>query len=97
MADDPFEFLRAWYHDHCDEDWEHQQGVRIGTLDNPGWSVRVDLAETCLDGRRLDRVTVDRSDQDWVHWWSDGLRFQVACGPRNLREALVKFAEFAVP
>jgi hypothetical protein len=41
--------LQAWYRAQCDGDWEHQHGVHIGTLDNPGWDVRIDLAGTYLE------------------------------------------------
>jgi hypothetical protein len=29
--------LQQWYLAQCDGDWEHEWGVQIGTLDNPGW------------------------------------------------------------
>ncbi|MFK0239099.1 Imm53 family immunity protein, partial [Streptomyces vinaceus] len=32
-------------------DWEHEWGVKIATLDNPGWTVEIDLEETDLEGR----------------------------------------------
>ena len=48
--------LEAWYMRQCNDDWEHQYGVKIDTLDNPGWSVTVDLIDTNLDG--VDFVTV---------------------------------------
>jgi hypothetical protein len=28
--------LQTWYTEECNGDWEHQFGVDIGTLDNPG-------------------------------------------------------------
>ena len=28
--------LQDWYFSKCDEDWEHEFGVKIDTLDNPG-------------------------------------------------------------
>jgi len=34
--------LQAWYVVQCDGDWEHTYGVKIETLDNPGWMLRVD-------------------------------------------------------
>jgi hypothetical protein len=40
--------LQQWYQAHCDGEWEHAYGVEIGTLDNPGWSVRIDLVATPL-------------------------------------------------
>jgi hypothetical protein len=30
-------WLQAWYAEQCDGDWEHQFGVSVETLDNPGW------------------------------------------------------------
>ena len=43
--------LQLWYSRQCDGDWEHGLGIRIESLDNPGWSVRIDLKGTNLDGR----------------------------------------------
>ncbi len=40
--------LQRWYLAQCNDDWEHSYGVTIETLDNPGWSVHIDLADTAL-------------------------------------------------
>lgn len=37
-----------WYVRECDDDWEHSYGVKIDTLDNPGWTIAIDLRETSL-------------------------------------------------
>jgi hypothetical protein len=29
--------LSTWYQSQCDERWEHSFGLKIETLDNPGW------------------------------------------------------------
>ena len=47
------EALQHWYESQCDGDWEHEFGVKIGTLDNPGWMV---------DISRILRVFLD-----WAH------------------------------
>jgi len=88
-------FLQEWYHSQCDGDWEHGYGVAIGTLDNPGWTITVNLDGTDLEGRTLDRQKVDRSEHDWWHAWSDGLTFDCAAGPLNLDDALGAFRAFA--
>src|ERR1700682_6352449 len=41
--------LQDWYTAHRDGDWEHQYGVTIESLDNPGWWVRIDLQQTELE------------------------------------------------
>jgi hypothetical protein len=36
MSQSAFEWLQQWYADHADGEWEHQNGITIATLDNPG-------------------------------------------------------------
>jgi len=38
--------LEKWYLDQCNDEWEHRYGVQIGTLDNPGWEVKIELTGT---------------------------------------------------
>ncbi|OAX48412.1 hypothetical protein gpAD87_09590 [Paenibacillus sp. AD87] len=39
-------WLQNWYLENCNGDWEHSYGVKIDTVDNPGWSVEIDLTDT---------------------------------------------------
>jgi hypothetical protein len=89
------ERLQEWYVAQCDGNWEHSFGVTIGTLDNPGWQVRLDLQETSHSGRSFDRVERHRTDHDWLVCWVENDVFQMACGPRNLQEALELFMAWA--
>ena len=64
--------LQAWYRSQCNDDWEHSYGVKIETLDNPGWSVTVDLTETELQDREFKPVARGaiahdlNQDRDWI-------------------------------
>lgn len=49
MTDDALKWLEDWYSDQCDGDWEHQNGIDIGNIDNPGWTLKVDLTGTSLE------------------------------------------------
>jgi Immunity protein 53 len=51
MTSDLLPRLMRWYADHCDGEWEHDGGISITTVDNPGWWVKVRLARTGLAGR----------------------------------------------
>ena len=95
MTADALGFLQSWYASCCDDDWEHGYGVRIGTLDNPGWCLKIDLVGTPLAGTSLDHLAVERTEDDWLHLWSDGTHFEGACGPLNLDEMLKAFRGFA--
>lgn len=43
-----FERLQEWYLAQCNGDWEHRYKIRIETIDNPGWTISIELAETAL-------------------------------------------------
>jgi Immunity protein 53 len=87
--------LQRWYVAQCDSEWEHSYGVSIDTLDNPGWTLRIDLAGTRLAGTTRDWSKVERSEHDWLHWRVHDDRYEAACGPTNLNEAIVTFLDLA--
>jgi Immunity protein 53 len=91
------DFLQDWYSAQCDGEREHEFGVEIGTLDNPGWRVAIALTGTPLSGVVLAREVVERTEHDWLQIWTDADIFHAACGPRNLHEALERFRDFATP
>lgn len=88
-------WLQAWYVEQCNGDWEHSYGITITTLDNPGWSVAIDLAGTCLAEAGFPRREVHRSEDDWCVTWKEKDAFAAACGPTNLAEALHEFRTWA--
>jgi hypothetical protein len=95
MAYDTLLWLQDWFLSQCDGDWEHQQGVRIETLDNPGWSVEIDLAGAQLEGASFDRIQTERSEHDWLSCDVTGGKFKAACGPSNLVEVIEAFRSWA--
>ncbi len=86
--------LQRWYHDQCDDDWEHQHGIVIDSLDNPGWWIKIDLTETLLEFKSFERVETDRTAIDWCHCWVEGKKFQAAGGPHNLCEMIQAFLDW---
>ena len=83
--------LEEWYASQCDGDWEHSYGVKIQTLDNPGWRVHIDLQETRGQDAKLEMVRINRADNDWIQYWVEKVQFNIACGPKNLSEAVAIF------
>jgi hypothetical protein len=57
---DNISWLEDWYTAQCDGDWEHGYGVHVGTLDNPGWRVEIDLVGTRYDGVTSSNLIDDR-------------------------------------
>ncbi|MGK7913449.1 MAG: immunity 53 family protein [Synechococcus sp.] len=88
--------LQAWYLGHCNDDWEHFYGVSIGTLDNPGWSLHIDLLETELVDKEFSKLLVQReSKDDWLSAEVEKQKFCGFCGPENLEELLTIFLDWA--
>jgi hypothetical protein len=78
--------LQAWFVAHCNDEWEHSDGVSITSLDNPGWSIEIQLGETEVATRSFPRREAHRSSEDWIVCWQDETIFRGACGPLNLAE-----------
>jgi hypothetical protein len=93
------EWLEDWYARHCfqdeDDPWEEQYGVKIDTLDNPGWFLIVDLVGTELEGRVPPNTQDERSEHDWIHVFVRDGQFNGVGGPRNLVEIVREFRRWA--
>ena len=92
---DILKWLENWYSSNCDGDWEHLYGITIRTLDNPGWSVEIDLLETVLEDRGFERIKIDNSDDDWVFCWVEEGKFNGAGDPGKLTVILEIFRKWA--
>lgn len=87
--------LQEWYQAQCDLDWKPQFGVSIGTLDNPGWTVSIDLGNTDLKGKSFPEVKNLESERDWIYCRVEGTRFLGAGGPAKLEDILQVFLNWA--
>jgi hypothetical protein len=85
---DPLTRLQSWYSAQCDGDWEHAFGVKIETVDNPGWRVTIDLAGTAQVECDIKPLKLERSENDWIHAWKTPGKLEGACGLENLKELL---------
>jgi hypothetical protein len=95
IDDDDLIWLLNWHASQCDGDWKHVNGVRIRTLDNPGWRFTVSLADTVCENEDFQEFTIDRTETDWVYCFLRHQRFEGACGLYNLPEVLRIFREWA--
>lgn len=92
--------IQEWYLGSCNGEWEHHFGITIGTLDNPGWSVYIDLKGTPLEERRFVSVTRGVNEElhpiaeNWLVCRKHGTRFEGASGPLNLNELLETFLKW---
>ena len=89
--------LRDWYAAQCNGDWEHSYGIKIDTLDNPGWLLSIDLADTDLLDKAFQSTHRGDSehDVDWLHCKVDSGKFEATGGVSNLPEMLEAFLVWA--
>ena len=91
MTMDSISRLQQWYRSQCDGNWEHQYGVKIDTMDNPGWAVEVDIVGTNLEGRLFEEVNIERSESDWLRCRVRDGKYKGFGGPLNLQEVIDVF------
>jgi hypothetical protein len=89
------EKLEEWYGTQCDDEWEHSYGVKIETIDNPGWQIDIDLEGTSLSGKQFDEVKLERDYVDWVDCRVIDNCFEGRGGPKNLKEIILLFLSWA--
>lgn len=104
MSEGSIDWLMQWYLGHCDGNWEHSYGVAIGTLDNPGWTLKIDVKDTTLESRPFTRVAHGEPSDDldeWSRtgsWWVADVKggvFEAACGPLDLPAIISIFRKWA--
>ena len=88
-------WIAEWYSSNCDESREHSYGVKIDTLDNPGWDVKIDLMETPLENREFEVYEIDNGDDDWIRCQVENHVFHGVGDPYKLETILLKFKEYA--
>lgn len=88
------EWLQKWYLENCDGDWEHCYGIKIGTLDNPGWSIDIDIIDSDLEDKKFTEISIQRSEYDWIYCNVVNSTFRGRGGPKNLEELIRTFRDW---
>jgi hypothetical protein len=95
-----FADLTEWYRGQCDDSWEHQHGIKLDTLDNPGWMLTVDLIGTNLQGKPMIELREGISPTDhpvsplWIHCAVSDNQFRGACDPSQVARLFHVFNQF---
>lgn len=72
--------LQKWYKSKCNGIWEHEYGLTIDTLDNPGWEVQL----SGESGKKTLEIIIENSDEDWFCIKADESKFYGYGGIDNL-------------
>ncbi|MCJ8351504.1 immunity 53 family protein [Moritella sp.] len=91
-----FTNLQEWYLSQCDDSWEHSFGIKIDTLDNPGWNIEIDLEGTSLENIPFNQTEIGyNSDSNWVICKVEDNKFKGASGPMMLEQMITIFLDWA--
>jgi hypothetical protein len=77
VSPDDIEWLARWYAEQCDGEREHDRGVRIATIDNPGWSVEIHVVGTAVEHQAFIGEELQDESCSWSEreeppaWWQD--------------------------
>jgi hypothetical protein len=92
---DRLQKLNRWYESQCDGEWEHDYGVEIGTVDNPGWTLKIDLSDTELSDRPFGEIKRYNSETDWIFARRTEDAFEASCDPSKLADMVDLFLAWA--
>lgn len=87
--------IEDWYRSQCGEWWEHSFGIKIETIDNPGWSVEIDLTDTQLQNVNF-RQEADNGESDWFSIEVKNGTYRGVGDPNKLELILITFLEEVV-
>lgn len=89
---DILQWLQKWYEENCVDEWQHFYGIKIETLDNPGWYIKIDLSETRAENKRFQEIRRGlESGSNWLDCKVQDKIFYGACSPNNLAAVLEIF------
>lgn len=88
---DLLSWVQNWYYQYCDGDWEHNETIKIYTIDNPGWRITIDLEGTDCESKLFDNFKKEMSEHNWYHCFLRNGKFEGAGGPSNLVDILSFF------
>ena len=98
---DALQRFQRWYHSQCNGAWEHSWGVKIDTLDNPGWTVDINLRDTSLEKTPFTERGYgvgpegETSKDEWLVCKIEGNVFKGRGGPHKLEEIIEVFLDWA--
>lgn len=87
------DWLSNWFSLECNGDWEHENGISIITVDNPGWSITIDLRDTNIEHLEIINDVIEISVNDWYFYEVKNKKFRAGGDLTKLNFLISKFKE----
>jgi hypothetical protein len=89
--------LQEWFLCNCNGDWEHENGISVSTIDNPGWCIKIDLNGTPLENVSFEKK-MENNGGDWYDIKTDNNIFIGYCGYTKIEELVsIFYNDFFLP
>jgi len=89
-SSEAIEIIKKWYQTKCNGTWEHEFGIEIKNIDNPGWhiNIRDDFKKIPLTYK------MEYTESNWIHVNATDVNFSAYGGPGNLNDLLIFAAKW---
>jgi len=88
---DNIRWLEEWNIGYSSKNGSNNERIIISTLANPGWSLKINLKGTPMEGVALNLQSRERTENDWIFFRVTEGFFLADGGPGNLNEILSNF------
>lgn len=87
MLDEDLNWVVQWYYSLYIEDKLSDFNLKISTLDNPGWTIKINIQGT--EEKKFEDIFFERSEHDWLACTKKEGVIEGYCGPFNFPELLL--------
>ncbi len=84
-------WIENWFLAQCDGEWEHSFSIKIESLDNPGWSLRIDVAGTEIQNLVIPYKLFEGTEGNWYGIKLENKIFEAFGDPLKLEFLLNEF------
>ena len=89
-------WLQQWFASHCNGEWEHEAGISLNTLDNPLWSLKIEVTGTYLENYpSFHHEEGEWGNDNWLECHLENGLFQASCGTSRLTDMIAFFRKCA--
>lgn len=81
-------WLQDWYSSNCDGEWEHENSIKIQSLDNPGWLLEIEICNLSSRVSLKKWNVFELSEENWIGYDVENNKF-TASGDSTKLEALI--------
>lgn len=90
---DLLKFLK-YYCTLFQNDWKLTESIKIYTIGNPGWRLKVCLQGTKFAYKEFRKISFDNTENDWLRCYIENTIFEGAGGPFNFPDMFYIFIDW---